>query len=244
MTPTQLAESIAPNLRRSIELINISLQAHTLFSNAESSKKSFNLSMSDMSQTFFIPSLCLAMKDLLNHVHLNIIQVRQEKIEGIMRTGELDFALGNLPVLNTLEGKIVYDRLFEDRFICMIRDGHPLAENGAKNIDVSQLKLLSVSNNITGHTRLLEKVNNTFNNNIILTIPNYTVAPEIISKTDFGVIIPISIAKRYNTENQFTLHEIELNDNNIEVSIYYHKLYENNPSIKWMKQIIIEHFQE
>jgi DNA-binding transcriptional LysR family regulator len=244
MIPTQLANSISPNLKKSMELINLSLQVHTFFSNPESSKKCFVLSMSDMSQTFFIPPLCLAMEDMLDQVHLDIIQVRQDKIERIMRLGELDFALGNLPLLDTLEGKIVYEPLFEDRFVCMIRDGHPMAENKNSTFDISKLKLLSIQNKITGHTRLLEKINTTFSDNIIITIPNFTVAPEIISKTDFGVIIPISIAKRYNTDNQFIIHEIDFPENRIEVKIYYHKLYENDPSIKWMKQIFIEHFQE
>ncbi len=243
MIPTQLAKKIAPNLKKSIELINISLQANAISNNADSAKKIFTLSMSDISQTFFIPSLCHAMADRLNQLHLNIIQVRQDKVEPIMRTGELDFALGNLPTLNNLKGKILYDHLFEDRFVCMIRDGHPLTRNSETDIDISDLKLLSINNKTTGHSKLLEKINTTFSDNIILTMPYYTVAPEVVSKTDLGVIIPFSIAKRFNIEKEFTLHEINFDNNRIEVNIYYHKLYEENSSIQWMKNIILEHFQ-
>lgn len=241
MVPTQLAMRIAPDLKKSIELINLSLE-HTFFSKGTSAKNKFTLSMSDMSQTFYIPSICLAMESLLNHVRLNIIQVQQENIEPIMRKGELDFALGNLPLLNTLEDKIIHDRLFEDQFVCMVREAHPLISSDG-GVQFRKLKLLSVNNNITGHNDLLEEINSTFIDNITLTIPNYTIAPEIISKTDFGVIIPKSIAKRYNINNEFRFYDINLKNNVIEIGLYYHKLYKNDPSIKWMRGIFIEHFQ-
>lgn len=244
MIPTPLAQNIAPNLKKSLDLINISLKSNTIFSSPESSKKRFRLSMSDMSQTYFIPPLCMAIEDLLDHIKIDILQIKQEKIERIMRVGELDFAIGNIPLLNSLEGKVRNDPLFIDRFVCMIRDGHPLSEDGKNQIDISKLKLLFIKSNVTGHTDLLEKINRNFSDNIVLTIPNYTAAPEIISKTDFGIIIPISIARRYNSENIFSLHEIDLDDNEIIINLYYHELYKDDPSIKWMRQVIIEHFQD
>lgn len=246
MIPTKLSTSIAPNLKKSLELINISLKSKMVLNAEGSSKKTFKISMSDMSQIFFIPSLCMALENILDKIKLDIVQITQDKIEPIMRAGELDFALGNLPYLsgNNINGRVLKETLFFDKFICMVRDGHPSIKSSLDKIDISKIKLLNINSSITGHTGLLEEINSKYEKNIALTIPNFTVAPEIISKTDFGVIIPKSVAKRYNMEKTFILHDIDLDNNRIEINIYYHMLYKDDPSINWMKEIFIEHFRE
>lgn len=242
MIPTPLANTLAPNLKKSIELINTSLNANTVFKPSDS-KKVFIISMSDVAQMFFIPPLCLILEESIGRINVEIAQVPQDKIEQMMRVGELDFALGNLTTLSEEPNRIVVDNLFEDRYVCMVRDGHPLSSDSRDTIDFDALKLVSVKNRITGHTSQIESINAIFSKNIALTIPNFSVAPEIVSKTDFGVIIPISIAKRYNAEQQFKLYEIEMPGNKIEINIYYHKLYENDPSIVWMRNLIIDNFR-
>ncbi|RTE64506.1 LysR family transcriptional regulator [Amphritea opalescens] len=243
MLPTQRAKNIIPNFKKSIELINISLQATTLFSPAESKKK-FHFSMSDMSQIYFLPPLCLILEEIIDKVSIDIMQVTQEKIERIMRVGDLDFALGNLPDLIKPDGKIISETLFTDKFICMIRDGHPLTTKNNKTINFKKLNIMELKNKKTGHHKLIESISKDFFNHVALSISSYTVAPEIVKNTDLGVIIPKSVAKRYNSENQFRFYEIDMPNNNIDVNLYYHQLYENDPSIIWMKNIIIQNFRE
>lgn len=241
MLPTPVAKKIAPNFKKSVELINVSLQSNMFFM-AESSKKSFNISMSDMAQIFFLPPLCLVMEDLLEKIEINICHTPQDKVERLMRLGELDFAIGNLPELDEIPHKVGQTNLFKDKFVCMVREGHPLILNRGKGIDFSKLNLLEVRNNSTGHTKLVQELQKQYFNHVSLTIPNYTASPQIVQKTDLAVLIPRSIALRYNADNQFLFFDLEGENIEIDVNIYYHKLYENDKSLIWFRDIVLRNF--
>ncbi|AQZ81370.1 hypothetical protein BUM88_07010 [Acinetobacter calcoaceticus] len=238
MLPTSLAEKISHNLLSSKELI-LSTLPNT---NIITIKKNFVLSMSDMCQSYFMPSICLLMEENNNKVNIDVIQARQNDLLNAMRDGEIDFAIGNLPVLKNCKDNIIYEKLFDDEFVLMIREEHPYYN---KEIDIilKNIELIGVKSLTTGHTDLVKNINNEFENRTVLNIPNYSVAPEIVSKTDYGVIIPKSFAKRFNYENQFVIIDINIPGNTIDIGLYYHRLFKNNHSIKWMSEIILNNFK-
>lgn len=238
MIPTALAEQISDQLLMSNELILSSLPTKA----TQTIKKNFIFSMSDMCQSYFVAPLYLLMEEQQNKANIDIIQTQQDNIPHAMRDGQIDFAIGHLPVLNDCQDHIIYEKLFDDKFVLMLRDGHPeFCQN--QKIAYNKLELIGVKSLTTGHTDLVKKINHEFENNIMLSIPNYSVAPEIVSKTDFGVIIPKSFAKRFNHEDQFIICDIDIPQNIIDIGIYYHKLYKNDYSIKWMREIILNNFK-
>lgn len=238
MIPTPLAEQMSNQLLMSNELILSSLPNQE----TKTIKKNFIFSMSDMCQSYFVAPLYLLMEEQQNKANIDIIQTQQDNIPHAMRDGQIDFAIGHLPVLNDCQDHIIYEKLFDDKFVLMLRDGHPEFCPNQK-IAYDKLELIGVKSLTTGHTDLVKKINHEFENNIMLSIPNYSVAPEIVSKTDFGVIIPKSFAKRFNYENQFIIFDIDIPQNIIDIGIYYHKLYRNDYSIKWMREIILNNFK-
>lgn len=239
MLPTILAEQLAPNLKRSYDLIR-----HSLYFNKNNLKKvksNYIFSMSDISQTYFIPALCMLL-DGFENTNIDIKQVEQKEIKNYMREGQVDFAIGHIPVLQDDNTEIVCEKLFEDKFVFMVRDGHPLIQEDEK-FNYEDLQLLGVKSAITGHTELIKKINREYEKNIILTISNYSVAPEIVDKTDLGVIIPLSFAKKFNYDGQFKTFDIQMNRNIIDINLYYHKVYAKDLSIKWMSNLIIDNFR-
>ena len=54
--------------------------------------------MSDMCQSYFMPSICLLMEEHNNKVNIDVIQAQQSYLAHAMRW-EIDFAIGHLPVL-------------------------------------------------------------------------------------------------------------------------------------------------
>ncbi|QIC62237.1 LysR family transcriptional regulator [Acinetobacter schindleri] len=238
MLPTTLSENISNNLLNSKELILSTLPGI----NSEIVKKNFIFSMSDMCQSYFVPSICLLMEENNNKVNIDVIQTQQSYLVHAMRDGEIDFSIGHLPVLKNCKDNIICEKLFDDKFVLMIREEHPYCN---EEIDVifENIELVGVKSLTTGHTDLIKNINNDFENKVILNIPNYSVAPEIVSKTDYGVIIPKYFSKRFNYDNQFIIIDINTPQNIIDINLYYHKLFKNDYSIKWMREIILNNFK-
>ena len=238
MLPTHLAENISNNLLASNELILSTLPKTELIR----IKQNFIFSMSDMCQSYFVPPLCLLMEAAENQVNIDIIQTRQDQLVSAMRDGEVDFAIGHLPTLNQCNDHIIYEKLFDDKFVLMLREDHPLCQDNVQKL-FEDIQLVGVKSLSTGHTELIKQINSEFENKTMLNIPNYSVAPEIVSKTDYGVIIPKSFARRFNQDNQFIIVDIEIPNNIIDIGIYYHKLFKHDHSIKWMLEIILDNFR-
>lgn len=238
MLPTLFSENISNNLLNSKELILSTLPDKNLIK----IKNNFIFSMSDMCQSYFVPSLCLLMEKTNNKINIDVIQTKQNNLVHAMRDGKIDFSIGHLPVLNNCKDNIICEKLFDDKFVLMIRDGHPYFD---EEIDIifENIELVGVKSLTTGHTDLINNINNDFEKKIVLNIPNYSVAPEIVSKTDYGVIIPKSFSKRFNYDNQFVIIDINIPKNIIDINLYYHKLFKNDYSIKWMREIILNNFK-
>lgn len=241
MEPTLVTQKIIPNLKKSIELIELSLNSHG-FNNSLPHKEQYVITMSDLAQAYFIPPLCMLLDNSNLMSNINVIQLRQEEIEISMRNGNLDFAIGNFPNLKKQNQNIITEKLFDDYFVLMVRDGHPLLTNDEMNIDFKNLKLIQINTNITGHSEIINQILKDFNFTTKITIPYYSAAPDIVCKTDYGIIIPSSIAKRYNFYSQFKIIEIKNKYNLIEVSVFYHKLFKHDSSIHWMKKLLLDNF--
>lgn len=241
MIPTNFAEQLSPSLKKSFELITSSLTDNRL-NHQLSLKDKFTFTMSDMSQAYFIPPLCLILENLNSQIGIDIIQTQQRDIDKLMQDDQLDFAIGHLPMLVNKKESIICEKLFEDKFVFMVREGHPLLKNDTI-LSFKDLQLVGVKSGLTGHTELVENICAEYNKNILLSIPNYSAAPEIVIKTDYGVIIPLSFAKKFNFENQFRIFDIKLPGNIIDVNIFYHKLYKNDVSIQWMLKLILDNFK-
>ena len=114
----------------------------------------------------------------------------------------------------------------------------------SQEIDLKNLNLIQINTNITGHSEIINQILKDFNFDTKITIPYYSAAPDIVSKTDYGVIIPSSITKRYNFYSQFKIIEIKNEYNSIDVSVFYHKLFRHDSSIHWMKNILLDNFSK
>ncbi len=243
MEPTLFTQKIIPNLKRSIELIELSLNSQG-FNNNLPQKDQYVITMSDLAQAYFIPPLCMLLDNSKLMTKINVIQLRQEEIELSMRDGNLDFAIGNFPNLKKQNQNIITEKLFDDFFVLMVRDGHPLLSKNEQEIDLKNLNLIQINTNITGHSEIINQILKDFSFDTKITIPYYSAAPDIVSKTDYGVIIPSSIAKRYNFYSQFKIIEIKNEYNSIDVSVFYHKLFRHDSSIHWMKNILLDNFSK
>lgn len=241
MEPTLFSCKIVENLKKSIELIELSLNQHG-FNNSLPQKKIFNITMSDLAQSYFIPPLCMLLDELDFKTEINVVQLLQEEVEIQMRDGKLDFAIGNFPSLKKQNINLVSEYLFDDYFVLMVRDGNPFIYNDGKDINLDLLELITINTNITGHSEIILEILKDFKLSRKISVPNYSATPDIVSKTDYGVIIPNSIARKYNFYDQFKIFPIQSKFNSIEVSIFYHKLFKNDSAIHWMKNILIDNF--
>ena len=101
MQPTPAAQELAKPITRALQSVQDALSYAEQFVPAQSTR-TFTLSMTDAAEMFFLPPLCEYMRAHAPLARIHVEPVSKSAIEESFRTGQLDFAIGNLPLLKSM----------------------------------------------------------------------------------------------------------------------------------------------
>jgi DNA-binding transcriptional LysR family regulator len=241
MVPTEAATRLHGPLDEAFALIGHTLQDHSAFDPA-TARRLFRIAMSDMSEYYVLPPLLAALERTSPNVRLRTMPMPTTAVGAAMRAGEIDLALGYLPGLG--DG-CVSELIFADRYVCMVRAGHPLGDSPLTRARLSRLHYVYASTDSTGHNtmeRLL--VERGIHREIVLELTHFTIAPEIVRATDLAVIFPLSIAEQLNRRGEFRLLPLPFELPAIEVSLHSHVRFAHDSGIVWLRQTLLAMFRQ
>ena len=232
MQPTAAAMRLHGPIDRGIELIYGAMQRHVGFDAATSTRR-FRISMSDMSAFYFLSPLLAAFETTAPGVGLEIAAVPLANVEAGMRSGDIDLAIGYVPGLSS---DCVSETLFQDGYVCMVRAGHPLAKRPLTRERLSELRFVFTDSGATGHgstEKWLGQLD--IRRNIVLHLPHFIAAPEIVRSTDLAVIFPRSIAERFNRNRGYKLLQLPFELPPIEVKLHLHQRFAADAGLAWLR---------
>jgi DNA-binding transcriptional LysR family regulator len=241
MVPTDAAYRLYPPLAQAFAIINEAVQQLAKFEPA-TARRVFRVSMSDMSEFYFLPPLVALLDREARGIRIEVANVPVESVSAAMRAGEIDLALGYVP---GLDAGCVSQTLFVDEHVCVVRAGHPLHKTKPSRDDLSALRYVYASTNATGH-RMVEQWLDELNlkREVVLRLPHFVVAPEIVMHTDLAVIFPKSIAKRFNRGKAFRILPLPFSLPPIEIQVHSHTQFAADPGVAWLRETIHTMFHQ
>ncbi|MBC8731468.1 LysR family transcriptional regulator [Paraburkholderia sp. UCT2] len=241
MVPTDAAYRLYPPLAQAFAIINEAVQQLAKFE-PSTARRVFRVSMSDMSEFYFLPPLAALLDREARGIRIEVANVPVESVSAAMRAGEVDLALGYVP---GLDAGCVSRTLFVDEHVCVVRAGHPLRKTRPSREDLSALRYVYASTNATGH-RMVEQWLDELNlkREVVLRLPHFVVAPEIVTNTDLAVIFPKSIAKRFNRGKAFRILPLPFPLPPIEIQVHCHSQFAADPGIAWLRETIHTMFHQ
>jgi DNA-binding transcriptional LysR family regulator len=235
MVPTDAAVRLHAPLTHAFGIINVAVQQLAKFDPA-TAHRVFRISMSDMSEFYFLPPLLAMIDSTAPGIRIEVTNFSVESVSAAMRSGEIDLALGYVP---GLDAACVSKTLFVDEHVCVVRAGHPLRKRHPTKEDLAGLRYVYASTNATGHRMVeqwLEELN--LRRDIVLRLPHFVVAPEIVQNTDLAVIFPKSIAQRFNRTKAFRILPLPFSLPPIEIQVHMHVQFSADPGIAWLRDAI------
>lgn len=235
MAPSDAAFRLYPPLAQAFAMINEAMQQLASFDPA-TAERVFRVSMSDMSEFYFLPPLIALLDREARGIRIDVVNTPVESVSAAMRAGEVDLALGYVP---GLDAGCVSRTLFVDEHVCVVRAGHPLRKAKPSREDLSALRYVYASTNATGHRMVeqwLDELN--FKRDVVLRLPHFVVAPEIVMHTDLAVIFPKSIARRFNRGKAFRILPLPFALPPIEIQVHSHTQFSADAGIAWLRETI------
>jgi DNA-binding transcriptional LysR family regulator len=159
-----------------------------------------------------------------------------------METGRVDLAIGAFEEVS----EALYQRqLFRQPFVSMFREGHPLARGTVELARFVQAMHLIVDAAQSPYDRinaLLEKAGVTLHARF--RVPHFTAVPYIVASSDLVVTVPQKLAE--SAAKPFGLKWIEppLQLPTLQTNVFWHRRFNHDPGIQWLRGLIADVFGE
>ena len=238
MVPTQKTENMIQDVQSALTLIQQSVNEPDTF-DASTTKRNFKLSLGDVSEGRVLPFIMKEIyKDAPNISIGSYAYLRSDQVHALS-TNNLDFVVD--PVIPRSD-EINSEKVFEDDFVVMHREGHDLSK--VKNVTVDDIlnqKHLHVSGRKRGLHLIdveLDKIG--YRRKVALRCQHFLIAPTIIQSTNLVLMGTRSFAKR----NNMPFVEIPIDIPMMEYFLIWHKSDEGDGGHIWMKDLIIRAFKD
>ena len=235
MVPTPMAQNIIGPVRNALSLLRVSVQESRIFNPLKASKN-YRISMTDLTEAVVLPVLFQRLKRLAPGVTIESFLSKRRETTKELAAGRLDFAV-DAP-LNT-DPQVRHVKLMEDRYVCAMRKGHPLAGKEVLRLDdyLAQAHIhISSRRSGLGHVDLsLGKMG--IQRKIALRSQHYLMATQVLRQTDMVMTVPERFARRND------LHHVYLPVSDVpsvETHLYWHESTDQDPANRWMREQLIE----
>ena len=195
MVPTPMAQNIIGPVRNALSLLRVSVQESRIF-NPQQAAKTYRISMTDLTEAVILPLLFQRLRRLAPTVVIESFLSKRRETTKELAAGRLDFAV-DAP-LNT-DPQVRHVKLMEDRYVCAMRKGHPLAGKDKLTLDdylgLTHIHISSRRNGL-GHVDLaLGKMG--LQRKIALRSQHYLMASQVLQQTDMVMTVPERFARRH-----------------------------------------------
>jgi DNA-binding transcriptional LysR family regulator len=234
MTPTPYALQLAEPVAAALDGLQQALNVRAAF-DPLTSTRSFTMAMTDVGEMYFLPVLVGALTRAAPGVTVQVLSVMQAALREDMATGRIDLAMGLLP---QLQAGFFQQALFRQKYICLMRQGHPLAT--LSRLTLSQFTLAEHVRIVaagTGHGQVdvaleQQKLHRQFR----LTVPHYVALGDVLSHSDLIATVPERFADRTLQPFGLTKRDLPIQVAESAIHQFWHSRLHRDPGQRWLRQ--------
>ena len=137
--PTPRAEALWPEVRTALGHLRAALSPGEF--NPQTDAASFRIAMADATAALFMPPLVSQIEQTRTLANVRVLPLATRDPSEMLARGDADLAIGYFPeTISALTGQgsdspLRQARLHDSEYVCVMREGHPLAEPGALTLD-------------------------------------------------------------------------------------------------------------
>jgi DNA-binding transcriptional LysR family regulator len=238
MVPTARAEALAPGLRASLAGLATALRGEAPFDPA-AAERSFHVACGDYAELVLLAPLLgrLARKAPGVDVWMTPLALGRDDMVRQLATGAADLAVGP-PRRDWPEG--LYTRvLFEERFRCVMRRGHPAAKGALTLARYCALSHLLVTPRGTpgslvddalaalGHTR-----------RVAAAVPHFAVAPYVVAGSDLVATLGEHVVEAGAAPLGLVVKPLPFAVPPFAITMTWHERVHRDPAQRWLREQI------
>ncbi|RUR31415.1 LysR family transcriptional regulator [Vreelandella nanhaiensis] len=241
LQPTPRASQLHPGIADALARMSNTLNLGDVF-NPALSERTFNLTMTDIGEIVFLPRLLQHLSHVAPGVSLSTVRSHSHGLKYEMEEGQIDLAVGLIPQLGA---GFYQQRLFAQRYVCLMRHDHPLATGDFSLETFRSAHHAVVVAQGTGHGVVEEQlVRAGVNRPVRLTLPNFAAVPYIVSSSDLVVTVTDKLAEATCERFELTVREHPFAFPEIPINLFWHRRFHQDPGNRWLRGLMFSMFSE
>lgn len=231
MVPTPAAQNIIGPVRQALTLLEKAVQHPSDF-DPQRGEKLYRLSVGEIAESALLPNLVESVRARAPNLRLQMLEMPRRHIARELAAGRIDFAI-ELPFVATPQ--LNHLKLFEDRYVCALRPGHPASQGKLTLERYLSLDHALVSSRPEGTNFVDIELNKMGKRRrIVLRSQHYHPAIALAAESDLAVSIPYSLARQHDV----AVAEIPFPVPPLIYHLFWHRSAEDDPASQWMRQIL------
>jgi DNA-binding transcriptional LysR family regulator len=244
--PTPLALTLWPTVRDALRQLRDSL-APGVFDPAQA-QNHFVLAMADSTATKLAPGLVETLAQEAPGVTLRLLPLTTRDPRPLLEQGEVDLAVGYFPgVLTELTAshlqesapRFLHQRLYEGRYVVVMRRGHPLAGRPITLADFCAARhlLVSFSGRPFGFVDEALAAQG-LARRVVLTVNQFFTAGRVVSTSDLLTVLPLHFLGATGMEAELTHCELPLDLPHVHVDALWRRQQHGQSSHRWLREAV------
>jgi DNA-binding transcriptional LysR family regulator len=246
MKPTPHAEALWPQVRAA--LVGLQQALAPAHFDPLGEPTSFRLAMADATAALLTSGMVEAIMAQRARVDLRVLPLTTRDPQPLLERGEVDVAVGHFPdLMATLatqgeDASLRHVRLYDTRYVCVMRPGHPLAD-GDLTLDsycAADHLLVSFSGRAHGFVDQALAGLGRPRRRIVLTVNQFYTAGQVVTRSDLLAVLPLSFVAATGFQHALIVKELPFAIGRVAVEMLWHRRSDSVPAQRWLRALVAE----
>ena len=246
MKPTPRAEALWPQVREALDNLQQALSPDRF--DPRRGNTAFRLAMADATAALLAPPLLAALQtEQARGVSVRILPLTTRDPRALLLEGQADAAIGHFPVAvaalvsDGATSGLYHQHLYDSRYVCVMRRGHPLAEQALTLEDYCAAEHLLVSFSGRPHG-LMDQALAAFGRKrrIVLTVNQFFTAGRVVTQSDLLTVLPQRFVAATGYAEQLVTRELPFPMDPVSVQMLWPVRLDTDAAQRWLRQHLVD----
>ena len=246
MKPTPRAEALWPQVREALDNLQQALSPDRF--DPRRGNTAFRLAMADATAALLAPPLLAALQtEQARGVSVRILPLTTRDPRALLLEGQADAAIGHFPVAvaalvsDGAASGLYHQHLYDSRYVCVMRRGHPLAEQALTLEDYCAAEHLLVSFSGRPHG-LMDQALAAFGRKrrIVLTVNQFFTAGRVVTQSDLLTVLPQRFVAATGYAGQLVTRELPFPMDPVSVQMLWPVRLDTDAAQRWLRQHLVD----
>jgi DNA-binding transcriptional LysR family regulator len=239
--PTPRAEVLWPQVRTALGSLRQALAPGGF--DPQRDAVQMRLAMADATAALLAPPLVARIEGEAAQVNLRVLPLTTRDPRRLLEGGDADLAVGYFPELITIllaqgaDSHLHHARLYDTRYVCVMRRGHPLAKRQLTLDDFCEAHhlLVSFSGRAQGFVdQALAALGR--QRRVVLTVNQFFTAGRVVAQSDLLTVLPERFLVATGNADGLVTRDLPMPVGTVQVEMVWHLRHDTDPAHRWLRE--------